>query len=81
MSNLLGNVTGNELLVIKDPFNKDGIHEMFIHYTSWMDKKYWWAQAKFKNGNTEGLQKTPDCDTFDEVIAHVKTILNSVENK
>jgi hypothetical protein len=75
---LLGNVTGKEISVIKDPFQKNCIGDMSIRRTSWGNKFYWYATVEFKNGSTKGEQKTPDCETFEEVIAHVKQILNSV---
>jgi hypothetical protein len=78
---ILGDATGKEVSVIKDPFKKDGLSGISIQYITWALKPYWWAKVEFKNGNTSGDQRTPNCDTFEEVIIALKQILNSVENK
>lgn len=78
---IIGNVTGNELSVIKDPFNKDCVGDIAIHYTSTFGKPYWWARVEFKNDNTKGEQRTPNCGTFEEIVAQVKIILDSVRDK
>lgn len=77
---LLGNVTGKELSPIKDPFKKDCVKEIMIRYSQmWSsDPPYWYANIEFKNGNTEAKQRTPNCETFEEVIVHMKQILNSL---
>lgn len=76
--NLLGNVTGRELSVIKDPFKKECAGDISIRRTSWGQKWYWYAIIEFKNGNTKGEQKTPECETFEDVITQLKIILNSI---
>lgn len=75
---LLGNVTGKEISVIKDPFNKDCIGDIAINYTTSFGSRYWYARIQFKNGNTSGEQRTPNCETFEEVVAQIKIILNSI---
>lgn len=78
----LGNIVGNEISVIKDPFDKELIEGVQIIYmTNLFGKKYWFAIVEFKNGHTTGKQRTPDCDTFEEVYAQLKLILDSVRNK
>lgn len=82
MSNLIGDIpASNVLSVIKDPFVKDGLKQIHIHY--WGDYKtpHWDAKIEFKNGLTAGEQKTPECKTFEEVMAHVKQILESIKNR
>lgn len=70
-----------ELSVIKDPFVKDSVGDIIIHrVTGWGDV-YWRARVKFTNGNTSGEQETPKCNTYEEVIIHLKQILDSVKNK
>ena len=80
MSLLLGNFNNNKSLsVIKDPFLKDKVTDITIRYTSWSNKFYWYAKIQFKNGNTSGEQITPDCDTFEEVLAQIKIIEQSIK--
>lgn len=81
MSELMGNATGQELSVIKDPFTKESVSEIMIRYTTDWSNPHWYAKVCFKNGHTSGEQKTPNCKDFDEVLAHLKQIINSVENK
>lgn len=75
---LIGSITGKEISVIKDPFQKDCVGDIMIHYTTSFNTVYWYATVEFKNGNTTGKQKTPQCQTFEEVVTHLKQILNSV---
>lgn len=75
---LLGNITGNEISIIKDPFKKDCVGDIGIYYMSSCSVAYWWAKVEFKNGNTKGEQRTPDCKTFEDVITHLKQILNTI---
>lgn len=78
---LLGKETGSQLSVIKDPFNPESITDVDIHgQYAWGNKKfYWYARVKFMNGNTAGEQRTPDCSTFEEVVAAIKQIINSIK--
>lgn len=76
--NLLGNATGKELSVIKDPFNKQGVADISIRRTSWGSSWFWYGCVEFQNGNTKGEQRTPHCNTFEEVLSQVKIILDSV---
>ena len=79
MNNLLGDVKGTELSVIKDPFGKDHVGDIIIHYRSTcIDKPYWVGSVEFRNGNTKGEQRTPHCDTFEELVAAMKQIMDSV---
>jgi len=79
MNNLLDDISKN-ISVIKDPFHSDNITEIFIHYFGKSSyKSYWWAIVKFKNGNTTGEQRTPDCPDFATVIAELKTISESIK--
>lgn len=78
---LLDGILGTELSVIKDPFLKDCLDEVSIYYRTWCGRKYWYAVVEFKNGNTKGEQKTPEVDTFEDVIYQLKTILNSIQQK
>lgn len=79
--NLLDNVTGKEISVIKDPFIKDGVRGIWIRYSTNFNNPHWNASVEFTNGNTKGEQNTPDCKTFEEVIICLKQILNEVERK
>jgi len=80
-STILGSITGNEISVIKDPFNKHCTGDIRINYWSDLKKPYWKATIEFKNGNTKGEQSTPQCATFEEVITHLKIILDQIESK
>jgi hypothetical protein len=72
-----------EISVFKDPFNKAKIEEITIFYRKIMfEKKYgWYANISFKDGLTSGNQKTPDCDTWEELMIHMKQIYDSLEVK
>lgn len=76
---LLGESNNHTLSIIKDPFLKDCVGNIGINRSSWGGKYYWWGRVEFINGNTKGEQKTPDCETFEEVLSAVKQILNSIK--
>lgn len=79
MGNLLGNVTGKEISVIKDPFKKDCVGNVWMYYRTDFGNCYWEGWVEFKNGNTDGKQTTPKCKTFEEVVASIRQILSSIE--
>lgn len=82
MSKLIGtSTTGKEISIIKDPFKNDYVSEVIIMYVTTWGEPYWYAKISFKNGNTSGQQKTPEVDTFEEVIIHMKQIIESVTTK
>jgi hypothetical protein len=82
MSNLIGDSPASkELSVIKDPFVKNGLKRIHINYWGDYSTPHWDARVEFKNGMTSGEQKTPNCATFDEVMMHVKQILDSIKNR
>lgn len=70
-----------ELSVFKDPFNKAHITDISIRYTSWCNKFYWRGYVTFRNGNTKGEQDTPECETWDELMVHMKQIYDSLAVK
>ena len=71
-----------ELSVIKNPFLKDSIHSVSMHMsTGYKGDKDWWGHVCFKNETTEGKVSAKDCDTFEELIAQIKQILDSVNDK
>lgn len=76
---LLGEFKTEMLSIIKDPFLKKCVQNIHIHYTSWGGKFYWAASIETKNGNTEGKQSTPEFETFDEIIIHLRQILDSLK--
>lgn len=80
---LLNNLDSKNQLpsVITDPFLKDKIEEIYIHFRiKWSGKPMWNAWVSFKNGNTSGKQNTPDCEDFDEVIIELKKIFESIKS-
>jgi len=73
------NVTGKEISVIKDPFKKDCVTEVNIFFRiGWNGEHRWTGSVGFVNGNTAGRQDIPVSPTFEEAVANMKTILNSV---
>lgn len=65
--------------VINDPFSKSNVTQIFIAYCGEMAyQQYWYAKIEFTNGNTKGEQTTPNCNTFEEVMQHIKAIEESL---
>lgn len=75
---LLENVTGQEISVIKDPFKKDCVTEINLFFRTWTGKHEWSGSIVFTNDKTTGKQDIPKCSTFEEAVAHMKTILKSI---
>lgn len=73
-----GETIKGELSVINDPFKSDCVTDILIRYYTGFNNPHWYAKVQFQNGNTSGEQTTPDCKTFDEVIVHLKQIMQSV---
>jgi hypothetical protein len=65
--------------VINNPFGEKNISDIWIQYTTWGSKRYWVANVKFRNGNTQAEQRTPETATFEEVIVKLKEIFESVK--
>ena len=79
MNNLLEHSFDNPS-VINDPFNSDSLNAITIRFNSDLGaEKCWWARVEFKNGNTSGEQKTPSCASFNEVMSHLKAIIDSLK--
>lgn len=72
-----------ELSVFKDPFNIAHIEEIVMRY----DRKIftqdyvWKGRVKFKNGLTEGEQRTPECETWEQFMVEMKSIYDSLASK
>ncbi len=79
--NLLAGVTGTEISVIKDPFKKACVGNIWMHYNTFLQEGYWEGWVEFKNGNTQGKQATPRCKTFEELVAAMRQILDFIEQK
>ena len=69
--------------VIKDPFQTNCITNVSINYSdgSGFAKPYWYGFVKFKNGNTEGEQRTNKTQSFEEIVVEIRQILNSLNTK
>ncbi len=69
--------------IIIDPFNKESISSIFIHYRkpTRFSKNGWSASVEFTSGNTSGEQKTKQYDMFEDLISEIKSILEEVKNK
>jgi hypothetical protein len=78
---LLANVTGKEISVIKDPFLKDCVTDISIRYSTSFNRCEWSGNVEFKNGNTEGKQSIPRCATIEEAITNLKIILDTIKSK
>ena len=71
---------GNEKLptIIKDPFKKNCVKQIYVYYShSWIGDK-WEASGsvQFTNGNTKGEQLFSG-DTFDEVVMKIKNFIDN----
>jgi hypothetical protein len=73
----------NGLSVIVDPFLSDSLESLSINYrkNSFSKKTYWYANVVFQNGRTKGEQRLGECETFEEIVAQVKQLLNEIKNK
>ena len=68
------------LSVINNPFTSDCVTNMWIsYYNSGFGRPHWSGKVSFKNGKTTGEQKTNNVETFDEVVAEMKQILNTIK--
>ena len=67
--------------VILNPFEKTNITDINLYYSKkvFSSKMKWWGSVEFKNGLTEGTQKLPECDTFEEILNELKKIENSLK--
>lgn len=84
MNQLDFNITEEDaksISVIKDPFQTNCITNVSINFTNGISTPYWYGYVKFKNGNTEGEQRTNRTQSFEEIVAEIKQILNSINNK
>jgi len=74
------NKMGNEKLdVIKNPFAKKRISELWIRFAPEMFSHEWKATGtlKFQNGNTKGEQRF-EGDSVDEIIIQMKKVIESL---
>jgi hypothetical protein len=72
--------TKKAISVINDPFGKDNVETIYVcFYNKGYGKPHWQATVAFKNGNTKGEQRTPNCDTFEEVLEQLKAVFKSVK--
>lgn len=70
-----------QVSIIMNPFQTDCVTNISINFTnSVLGNPYWYGYVKFKNGNTEGEQRTSKHQTFEEVVVEVKQILDSLNN-
>lgn len=69
--------------VIKDPFQTNCITNVSINYSDGggFATPYWYGFVKFKNGNTEGEQRTNKTQSFEEIVVEIRQILNSLNTK
>lgn len=74
---LFGEAGGQAISVISDPFKNDCLTSVWMHFTN----GGWGGWVEFRNGNTLGKQQAPECRTFDELLAAMRTIADSVKNK
>jgi hypothetical protein len=85
MNQLEFNISDEEsktISVIKDPFQTNCITNVGIHFSNnGFSNPYWYGYVKFKNGNTEGEQKTNHTQSFEEIVVEIRQILNSLNNK
>ena len=83
MTTLLGDVTGAELSVIKDPFRKDCITGVWMYFQPdiFTNAPKWAGWVEFTNGNSIGKQETPKVESFDELIIAMKQIFESIQHK
>lgn len=64
--------------VIKNPFSKDSITEIHLHfYTRY--KPHWSGSVVFKNGLTSGRQELRETDDFENIIAQIREIGDSLK--
>lgn len=73
----------NEISVFKDPFQQNCIDEITISYRRpiFATSHVWSGRVDFKNGLTTGTQKTPECNTWDELMIQMKQIYQSLNVK
>jgi hypothetical protein len=66
--------------VIKDPFSNDCITDINIYYRKGVSRSQgvWDATVKFKNGDTQGQQNTPECKDFPSVMIALEQISKSL---
>lgn len=75
------NNSKNKISIIKDPFDLDCIDRIIIAYHKGFSNSYWYGDISFKKGLTAGNQQTENCADFESVVAKVKAILESINNK
>lgn len=70
----------NEVSVFKDPFNSTCIDQIWISYSKpiFQANHVWTGKVEFKNGLTSGEQKTPQCNTWEELMIQMKAIYDSL---
>ena len=83
LSFLEENPTSTDLTVFKDPFQQSCIDEITIQYRRpiFATKHVWQARVEFKNDLTSGQQKTPECNTWEELMLQLKAIYSSLQVK
>lgn len=84
LPNFSSEETNNSLSVIKDPFIEDGLKDINIYYRGkpmFGGRPYWYATIDFENDLSTGKQRTPNCDTYTEMMGHLQNILNSIKDK
>ncbi len=67
--------------IIKDPFNKTSIVQVWFNYSPRLFGNGEWdcsATVRFKNGNTEAEQKFR-ADTFDDCVVQVKNFIDTLK--
>lgn len=62
--------------ILKDPFKKDKISEITIHFSF----NEWYGRITFKNGNTEGTQKFDKYkpDEFQKLLTDMQNFAESL---
>ena len=75
--------TTREVSVFQDPFQQNCIDEISISYRKpiFSTNHVWSGRVDFKSGLTTGQQKTPECNTWDELMIHMKQIYDSLNVK
>ena len=78
---LLGKFGESRMSIFKDPFNKENIISFSMEMDTHLFKKdkYFYGRVRFKNGNTEGTQRTKTYDNFDDLYMEMKQIFESLK--
>ncbi len=76
ITKLLGRAKESELpSIIKNPFGKDKIETINLEFRNYdFRPAYWRGSVGFSNGNTKGRQELEECETFEQLLAQLKAL-------